>query len=865
MQPTCQTDPRRDAVRGATGRNGLDYVEVGGDDAPATLYVHFLGKLPPELAVNRPGIERFLRIAGGERITGLRILDADPQAQSDPTRDDVLVLTLDRSGDFSPYTLSLAGVQGIDPRYASAGFTFGLCCPSDLDCQAVRACDGPTADEPQINYLAKDYESFRELILDRLALLMPGWTERHVPDLGITLVEILAYAGDQLSYYQDAVATEAYLGTARQRISVRRHARLVDYTLHEGCNARTWLHFDVAGSIALPTDRIAFATGCNQSRVDAPHVLAIGDLDKLPASSYEFYEPLLAQAPQTLQLREAHNAIPFYSWGRRECCLPTGATCATLLDAWVPPATPNDAPTRALAIQVGDVLVFEEVVGARTGVAADADPGHRWAVRITSVVVDTDSLYPVTIGTGDAARSLPTPIVEIGWSVADALPFSLCLSAIGLAPGCVYLTDISVARGNVILIDHGRRQDDEPLPPVPGSTSAACCECECEGEPGDVRVQAGRYRPALAQAPVVHGVALADAAVPASQGLVQDPRAAVPALSLQDSGGATWGVRPDLLASGPDDRDVVVETDNLGIAHLRFGDGELGRQPDIGSTFAASYRTGGGVAGNVGAEAISRLVLKKNYAIDGDSISVRNPLPAVGGVDPEPIAAARLFAPGAFSHQIERAITAADYAELAERNPALQGAAAALAWTGSWYEADVAVDPLGTEAADPALLAAIACDLHRYRRIGHDLRVQPAVYVPLKLRLEVCALPGYDRGHVKAALLERFGTGPAAGGRPAGFFNADQLTLGESVRLGWIVAAGQAVAGVECVRVTAFHRLFAASNHEIDNGVLPLAPCEIAQLDNDPDHPERGQLHIDVRGGRQETRMNLSINPGAAR
>ena len=50
----------------------------------------------------------------------------------------------------------------------------------------------------------------------------------------VALVELLAYAGDQLSYYQDAVATEAYLGTARRRVSVRRHARLVDYPMHDG-------------------------------------------------------------------------------------------------------------------------------------------------------------------------------------------------------------------------------------------------------------------------------------------------------------------------------------------------------------------------------------------------------------------------------------------------------------------------------------------------------------------------------------------------------------------------------------------------------------------------------------------------------
>ena len=67
---------------------------------------------------------------------------------------------------------------------------------------------------------------------------MPDWTERHVPDLGVALVEVLAYTGDYLSYYQDAVATEAYLQTARNRVSVRRHARLTGYRLHEGCHAR---------------------------------------------------------------------------------------------------------------------------------------------------------------------------------------------------------------------------------------------------------------------------------------------------------------------------------------------------------------------------------------------------------------------------------------------------------------------------------------------------------------------------------------------------------------------------------------------------------------------------------------------------
>ena len=73
--------------------------------------------------------------------------------------------------------------------------------------------------EPPINYLARDYTSFRTLMLDRMAVTMPDWQERNPADIGITVVEALAHAADHLSYYQDAVATEAYLGTSRRRAS----------------------------------------------------------------------------------------------------------------------------------------------------------------------------------------------------------------------------------------------------------------------------------------------------------------------------------------------------------------------------------------------------------------------------------------------------------------------------------------------------------------------------------------------------------------------------------------------------------------------------------------------------------------------
>ena len=147
---------------------------------------------------------------------------------------------VNRPGDFSTYTLALVKLEDHGPptggrwRASTRAMRRGASasrrrCPTDLDCARRRSVRRRRAPRRDIDYLAKDYASFRQLILDRLAQTMPDWPETHVPDIGVMLVELLAYAGDQLSYYQDAVATEAYLGTARQRISVRRHARLVDY------------------------------------------------------------------------------------------------------------------------------------------------------------------------------------------------------------------------------------------------------------------------------------------------------------------------------------------------------------------------------------------------------------------------------------------------------------------------------------------------------------------------------------------------------------------------------------------------------------------------------------------------------------
>ena len=195
----CSLERRREDVR-KSSLLGLDFVEV--DTTQTRLEVFFLGKAPKTLTAAN------VTLTGGApvNVTGLRLY-----RQPDPTLDDWMEVSVDHPGDFSTYTLSLVKLDssghptntpldGFDPLFAAATFSFKVSCPSDLDCRPPHVCPPSPPTSIDIDYLAKDYASFRQLILDRLAQTLPSWTETHIPDVGVMMVELLAYVGDQLSY-----------------------------------------------------------------------------------------------------------------------------------------------------------------------------------------------------------------------------------------------------------------------------------------------------------------------------------------------------------------------------------------------------------------------------------------------------------------------------------------------------------------------------------------------------------------------------------------------------------------------------------------------------------------------------------------
>jgi predicted phage baseplate assembly protein len=459
-----RTGHRRGDIRTAE-LNGVDAVEAHDDGL--TLVVTFLGKAPKRLT---PGN---IRIDGGRRITGVHVAGVTIEREEEADLDDRAFVVVDRTGDTSPYTLSVVEpdahgrpstepLAGFDPRYFRAGFTFHPQCParSDCACGCGREHHAPRP-APVIDYTARDYSTLRRQLLDRMTLVAPSWVERHAPDLGTTVVELLAHVGDRMEYQLDAVATEAYLHTARRRTSVRRHVRLIDYPMHDGCNARAAVTLSVDDEVTLRPGTFRFAA-IDVSRVDPverPDLKAVVTEASLaalpPAARTEIFEPV---ASGRTELRPAHNRIRFHTWGDEECCLPRGATSATLVD-------------EGLCLVPGDLLVIEEVLGPRTGAPADADPAHRQVVRLTSVTPACDALY-------DRA------VVEVTWAAGDELAFSACLTTKG-GPQCERLADVTVARGNVVLVDHGRdltfcggdpeEYDVPPVPVHPLVCDPGCC------------------------------------------------------------------------------------------------------------------------------------------------------------------------------------------------------------------------------------------------------------------------------------------------------------------------------------------------------------------------------------------------------
>lgn len=277
-----------------------------------------------------------------------------------------------------------------------------------------------------------------------------------------------------------------------------------------------------------------------------------------------------------------------------------------------------------------------------------------------------------------------------------------------------------------------------------------------------------------------------------------------------------WSMRASLGLSGPADRHYAVDPSG---GRILFGDGVHGRiPPATANNIRVTYRSGGGAAGNVAAGEISAIV----SAIPASRMA--NPLPASGGADGEPLAAALDRGPALLRHR-RVAITTADAADLArETCPAVArsrvlGARDAYGRPLPGHTRVIVIPDVDEPRPQPD------AELRRRVRVALAVRAPATAaagivvigpdYVPVgadvTVRAAVLAEPGLVRVIVLAE-LERF-LHPLRGGPDEGGF-----AFGRSVFLSDLARALEALDGVDVVTAVALTRDGIEQGERVDVG-----------------------------------------------
>jgi hypothetical protein len=211
--------------------------------------------------------------------------------------------------------------------------------------------------------------------------------------------------------------------------------------------------------------------------------------------------------------------------------------------------------------------------------------------------------------------------------------------------------------------------------------------------------------------------------------------------------GVRWDEAPVLYGRGPRSRAFIVRRSDANVASVIFGDGEQGARPPTGTeNIVATYRTGIGLVGMLGAD---RLTLLRERPLG--IATVNNPLPTTGAAEPENRDEAKVNAPLTVL-TMERIVSLRDFEDFARGFAGIGKARATATWSGDKHRIAVTVAPVTPapmDETDPvvknlndAMLAACEPGLDmtltpyqlRYFHLEAAVRIDPAYRVEAVLK-----------------------------------------------------------------------------------------------------------------------------------
>jgi hypothetical protein len=846
----------------------LVFVSIVGDEA--RLEVQFFNrnylqdivdKYDNESPTDPTVARRIFSISGGHRLpagpesgqvhvrTIAKSADFDSPTSTQPT---TLVLTIKPIGDYSTYKLNLntsvfpVGTPVvIDPVFNEIDFKFR---PGCFNINCAPDWDGAPRpqDEPVIDYLAKDYDSFRHTMIAAMMQRVPNWEASSEADLDQVLLELFSAAADELSDYQDRVMNEAYLASVRKRVSLARHARLMDYHIHQGNQASTWLAFEVA--LALPSEPQA---GAARQYFLANNFKVWSGLAKEDKSSVAFLTPQRQRAHQLV------NRMSLYTWGDAIPSLMAGDTTADLrlfLNDVTPATDEASARVVETLIRSGAIkhLLIEEHLNPATGTVNGFNPHKRQILKLLSGVAGAEAMFDPTTGPPASAQWF----VRVRWSDKDKLQSNYCFT-VDCGPPVGKVENVSLFHGNLAEVNHGSRQ--MTFFKEPGAKLNNSLEFHFERTGGSDSDEEGSSRwgtlCALPEHPLAYRNTEPGGDVP--------PRSTLEVVVSQPGGGTDpWDEVPSLIHSDDSDENgdhFIVETDEDGLSSIRFGNGRNGKALPTNAVVGCAYQVGNGPDGNIGLgklinfDSATNHILKLEAGVlapvaDSRVIRCWNPFDITNGRSPEPASEIIRRAPEAYRERQLRAITLQDYINRAEELPEVSRAAARYAWTGSWRTVQVTIDPVGTIVLEDDVRRKIERYLNAVRLIGEDLEIRPPRFVPIEIHVVICAKPDFWPEDLSSILEQEFSDGWTPDGRK-GFFHPDLWTFGQKIETSQIIGRVLSVEGIEhviSVTMKRFNNPAPPSEETIE-----LAFNEIVQVLDDPDHMEKGFIDFEIKGGRQ--------------
>lgn len=296
-----------------------------------------------------------------------------------------------------------------------------------------------------------------------------------------------------------------------------------------------------------------------------------------------------------------------------------------------------------------------------------------------------------------------------------------------------------------------------------------------------------------------------DASVPFQRfSLHSEPLTYVPSISTNGSAstlkvyvnGVQWHEVASLYGCGPKDRVFAVRRDENGKAEVKFGDGINGsRLPTGQENVRAVYRKGLGKSGNVD-EGLLSLLMKVPLGIR----SVKNPIAASGGADPEDLESARTNAP-LDMFTLGRLVSLQDYEDFCRAFAGIGKALATWTWNGQVRGILVTVAGQGGDDVkeDSILYKNLLAEMHRAGDPTIPIELKSYQKAFFRVSASVKIDPDYQAdqvlSQVRRSVLARFS------------FNA--RSFGQDVYLSEVMAAIQSVPGVMAAEVSQLYKVTA--------------------------------------------------------